>query len=202
MSIFGPLSGGTPATPAADSYSDLASRIEKQGEDRRAYFDKLAEQLKGKRYGPSASERLLAISGALAAPTRTPGFGGLMSNVVPVFQQYEKDKRVAEEARASDMEKLGLARLGVGDSEISTALDLQKLRAQYLAADAPKYDPLPGGGYQRKPGTGGAPPYPKQDNDGIYVIEDPRQLSFLPANTPIRRPNDPTIKYTRAAPGG
>jgi len=131
MSIFGPLSGGTPATPAADSYSDLASRIEKQGEDRRAYFDKLAEQLKGKRYGPSASERLLAISGALAAPTRTPGFGGLMSNVVPVFQQYEKDKRAAEEARASDMEKLGLARLGVGDSEISTALDLQKLRAQY-----------------------------------------------------------------------
>lgn len=137
MSIFGPLSGGTPATPAADSYSDLASRIEKQSEDRRAYFDKLAEQLKGKRYGPSASERLLAISGALAAPTRTPGFGGLMSNVVPVFQQYEKDKRAAEEARASDMEKLTLGRIGMGDSEIKTALELQKLRAQYLAAGRP-----------------------------------------------------------------
>jgi hypothetical protein len=134
MSIFGPLSGGTPATPAADSYSDpaaLAALIQKQGADRRAYFDNLAKQLKDKRYGPSASERLLAISAALAAPTRTPGFGGLMSNVVPVFQQYEKDKRVAEEARASDMEKLGLARLGVGDSEIKTAMDLQELRARY-----------------------------------------------------------------------
>jgi len=150
MSIFGPLSGGTSATPAADSYSDLASRIQKQNDDRRAYFDKLAEQLKGKRYGPSASERLLAISGALAAPTRTPGFGGLMSNVVPVFQQYEKDKRAAEEARASDMEKLGLARLGVGDSEISTAMDLQELRARYAKAqedvNKPDYRVVPEGG--------------------------------------------------------
>lgn len=150
MSIFGPLSGGTPATPAADSYSDLASRIEKQGEDRRAYFDKLAEQLKDKRYGPSASERLLAISAALAAPTRTPGFGGLMSNVVPVFQQYEKDKRAAEEARASDMEKLTLGRIGMGDSEIKTAMDLQELRARYAKAqedaNKPDYRVVPEGG--------------------------------------------------------
>jgi hypothetical protein len=150
MSIFGPLSGGTPATPAADSYSDLASRIQKQSDDRRAYFDKLAEQLKGKRYGPSASERLLAISGALAAPTRTPGFGGLMSNVVPVFQQYEKDKRAAEEARASDMEKLTLGRIGVGDSEIKTAMDLQELRARYAKAqedaNKPDYRVVPEGG--------------------------------------------------------
>jgi hypothetical protein len=162
----------------------------------------LAEQLKAKRYAPSASERLFAISAALAQPTRVPGFGGVLANVTPVFQQFEKDKRAAEEARAADMQKLGLARLGVGDDEIRTALDLQKLRAEYLAAGAAKFDALPGGGYQQKPGTGGAPPYPKQDNNGVYVIEDPRQLSFLPANTPIRRPNDPTVKYTRAAPGG
>jgi len=143
MSIFGPLSGGTSATPAADSYSDLASRIQKQSDDRRAYFDKLAEQLKGKRYGPSASERLLAISGALAAPTRTPGFGGLMSNVVPVFQQYEKDKRAAEEARASDMEKLTLGRIGMGDSELKTALELQQLRNQYKIAEMRANTPKP-----------------------------------------------------------
>lgn len=111
--------------------SDLAARIEKQSADRQAYFDQLAEQLKAKRYAPSASERLFAISAALASPTRTPGFGGVMSNVVPVFQQFEKDKRAAEEARAADMEKLGLARLGMGDDEIRTALDLQKLQAEY-----------------------------------------------------------------------
>jgi hypothetical protein len=121
----------------ADSYSDLAVRIQQQSADRKAYFDKLAEQLKAKRYAPSASERLFAISAALAQPTRVPGFGGVLSNVMPVFQQFEKDKRAAEEARAADMEKLGLARLGMGDDEIRTALDLQKLRAQYLAAGQP-----------------------------------------------------------------
>jgi hypothetical protein len=114
-----------------DSYSDLAVRIQEQSDARRAYFDKLAKQLKAKRYAPSASERLFAISAALAQPTRVPGFGGLLSNVMPVFQQFEKDKRAAEEARAADMEKLGLARLGVGDAEITTALDLQRLLAQY-----------------------------------------------------------------------
>lgn len=132
------------------SYSDLASRIEKQSADRKTYFDKLADQLKAKRYGPSASERLLAISAALAAPTRTPGLGGLMSNVVPVFQQYEKDKRAAEEARASDMEKLTLGRIGMGDSEIKTAMDLQELRARYAKAqedaNKPDYRVVPEGG--------------------------------------------------------
>ena len=120
-----------------DSYSDLAVRIQQQSDARKAYFDKLADQLKAKRYAPSASERLFAISAALAQPTRVPGFGGVLANVTPVFQQFEKDKRAAEEARAADMEKLGLARLGVGDDEIRTALELQKLRAQYLAAGQP-----------------------------------------------------------------
>jgi hypothetical protein len=120
-----------------DSYSDLAVRIQQQSDARKAYFDKLADQLKAKRYAPSASERLFAISAALAQPTRVPGFGGLLANVTPVFQQFEKDKRAAEEARAADMQKLGLARLGMGDDEIRTALDLQKLRAQYLAAGRP-----------------------------------------------------------------
>lgn len=145
MSTFGPLSGGTPATPAADSYADLASRIQKQSADRQAYFDQLAEQLKAKRYAPSASERLFAISAALASPTRTPGFGGVLSNVVPVFQQFEKDKREAEEARAADMQKLTMGRMGAADAEISTALELQQLRDRYAtqmaAANKP---PAPG----------------------------------------------------------
>lgn len=134
----------------ADSYSDLAVRIQQQSDARKAYFDKLAEQLKAKRYAPSASERLFAISAALAQPTRVPGFGGVLANVTPVFQQFEKDKRAAEEARAADMEKLGLARLGVGDAEIKTALDLQELRARYAKAqedaNKPDYRVVPEGG--------------------------------------------------------
>lgn len=171
----------------------LVSRIEKQSADRRAYFEELAEKLKAKRYGPSASERLAAMSVALAQPTRTPGFGGLLANVTPVFEQYAKDKRAAEEARASDMEKLGLARLNMGDSEIKTALELQELRARYAKAVAPKFDSLPGGGYQQEPGTGGTPPMPSMDSYGNYVITDMRQLTYLPANTPVvEAGQDPT----------
>jgi hypothetical protein len=134
VSGFGVRAQPVPAAKAVpgDSYSDLAVRIQKQSEDRKAYFDKLADQLKAKRYAPSASERLFAISAALAQPTRVPGFGGVLANVTPVFQQFEKDKRAAEEARAADMQKLGLARLGMGDDEIKTALELQKLRAEYI----------------------------------------------------------------------
>ena len=138
MSIFGlgPLPKETPEAPAAPAlgdYGDLAARIQKQSDARKAYFDRLTEQLKDRRYGPSASERLFAISAALAQPTRTPGFGGMLANVTPVFEQYAKDKRAAEAARASDMEKLGLARLNMGDDEIKTALELQELRARYAA---------------------------------------------------------------------
>ena len=123
-----------PAAPALGDYGDLAARIQKQSEARRAYFDQLTEQLKARRYGPSASERLAALSAALAQPTRTPGFGGMLANVTPVFEQYAKDKRAAEAARASDMEKLGLARLNLGDDEIKTALELQQLRDRYKIA--------------------------------------------------------------------
>jgi hypothetical protein len=118
--------------------------IQKQSADRKAYFDRLTQQLKDRRYGPSASERLFAISAALAQPTRTPGFGGMLANVTPVFEQYAKDKRAAEAARASDMEKLGLARLNMGDDEVKTALELQRLRAQYAARMAAANKPVRG----------------------------------------------------------
>jgi len=127
----------------ADSYSALTALIQKQSEDRKAYFDRLTQQLKDRRYGPSASERLAALSVALAKPTSTPGFGGMLANVTPVFEQYAKDKRAAEAARASDMEKLGLARLNLGDDEIKTALELQQLRNQYKIAEMRANTPRP-----------------------------------------------------------
>ena len=141
--IVGGLSAGTPAAPALGGYGDLAARIQKQSDDRKAYFEELAEKLKAKRYGPSASERLAAMSAALAQPTRTPGFGGMLANVTPVFEQYAKDKRAAEAARASDMEKLGLARLNLGDDEVKTALELQQLRDRYRIAELQARKPAP-----------------------------------------------------------
>jgi hypothetical protein len=111
--------------------ADVARLIQTQVQNREKYFNDLAEQLKAKRYGPSASERLFALSAAFAAPTSTRGFGGVMGNVMPVFQQFEKAKRDAEEARAADMQKLTLARMGTTDDAIKNALALQKLQAAY-----------------------------------------------------------------------
>ena len=110
---------------------DVARAIQRSSAEQRAYLDGLTAELKAKRYGPTASERLFALSAAFAAPTSTRGFGGVMSNVMPVFQQFEKSKREAEEARAEDMQKLQMARMGATQAEIKSALDLQRLQAQY-----------------------------------------------------------------------
>lgn len=111
--------------------ADVARAIQRSSLEQKAYYDSLAEQLKAKRYGPTASERLFALSAAFAAPTSTRGFGGVMGNVMPVFQQFEKSKRDAEEARAADMQKLQMARMGATQAEIKSALDLQTLQARY-----------------------------------------------------------------------
>ena len=117
--------------------ADVARAIQRSSLEQKAYYDSLAEQLKAKRYGPTASERLFALSAAFAAPTSTRGFGGMMGNVMPVFQQFEKSKRDAEEARAADMQQLQMARMGATQAEIKSALDLQRLQAQYTKAGQP-----------------------------------------------------------------
>jgi len=180
--------------------ADVARAIQRSSAEYKAYFDNVAEQLKAKRYGPSRAEQLFALSAAFAAPTRTRGFAGVMGNVMPVFQQFERSKREAEAARAEDMQKLQLARMGASKTELSNALALQRLQAQYAKAGEAKLDALPGGGYQKRPGTGGAPPFPEQDEYGNYVITDIRQVDYLPVNSKIvEAGQDPTKpKYVPA----
>lgn len=117
--------------------ADVARAIQRSSAEYKAYFDNVAEQLKAKRYGPSRAEQLFALSAAFAAPTRTRGFAGVMGNVMPVFQQFERSKREAEAARAEDMQKLQLARMGASKTELSNALALQRLQAQYANAGRP-----------------------------------------------------------------
>lgn len=137
---LGGLSAAEQGDEAALDYqnpADVARLIQRQSQNRTQYLNDLAEQLKAKRYGPTASERLFALSAAFAAPTSTRGFGGVMGNVMPVFQQFEKAKRDAEEARAADMQKLTMGRMGATDEEIKSALALQKLQATYTKAGQP-----------------------------------------------------------------
>jgi hypothetical protein len=58
------------------------------------------------------------------------------------------------------------------------------------------------GGYGPKPGVGGNAPMPEMNQFGYYVISDPRQIVYLPPNTPVvYLGGDPTKpKYTPANP--
>jgi len=74
--------------------------------------------------------------------------------------------------------------------------------AAQARAGEPKLDTVPGGiGYQQRPGTGGAPEFPKQDQFGNYVITNPMQIAFLPINSRmIEVGGDPTKpKYKPAS---
>ena len=177
------------------------------------YRDMLAEgtrRMREQRIGPSNSEFLLSLAQALGKPTRTGKFGERMALVANTLGGQESARREAELARADTLEKLGLKgaefELGAAQTRAKTLSDMM---ARYLAAQtaanragAGQFYSGTNGGLTPKPGTGGQPPYPEPGEDGVYVITDPRQLVYLPANTPVRRPNDPTVKYTRAAPGG
>lgn len=170
--------------------ADVARLIKAQAQNRKMYLDDLAAQLKAKRYGPTASERLFALSAAFAAPTSTRGFGGVMSNVMPVFQQFEKAKRDAEEARAADMQKLAMGRMGATDEEIKSALALQKLKATYANAGKPKMT-YSEGEWHIQPGTGGVPPL---NAKGQYVVSSQEEAASVPTGKKFVFAGDPSGK--------
>lgn len=146
--------------------------------------------LRAKRVGPSDAEKWFAIASALGQPTRTGSFGETVGNLGTLLAKYSGEKREAEEGREVKLADLD-ARARTEQLRLLAARATAE--ARIAAANAPKYDPLPAGGYQQRPGTGGAPQYPKQDNYGNYVITDMRQLTFLPVNTPVVEPGqDPT----------
>jgi hypothetical protein len=132
------------------------------------------------------------------------GFSGTMNNVLPVLQQQAKDVREGKENRAEALSKLEQAQLaarqGLLGQEINTQVALARINAAQNKADEAKFDAITTGGYQQRPGTGGAPPYPKQDSYGNFVITDVRQVGYLPVNSKIvETGQDPTKpKYVPA----
>lgn len=177
------------AGPKSDTYTDWqrdqldymnraqAQRLQ-QFNDAKAYIEKNYR-------GPSLSEQLFAMSQAFLSPTSMPGFKGTLANISPVFGQIAKAQRTAEEQRAEALMKL---QQQYQTGELKAEGDVLKNRLALIKAQStggPKFDVSPKGGYQRRPGTGGAPPFPEQDAFGNYVITDIAQLEYLPPNTPV-----------------
>ena len=175
--------------PKADTYTDWEQEqlafMKKAQAQRLQQFNDAKAYIEKNYRGPSLSEQLFAMSQAFLSPTSMPGFKGTLANITPVFGQIAKAQRTAEEQRADALMKL---QQQYQTGELNAEGDVLKNRLALIKARAtggPKYDVSPKGGYQRRPGTGGAPPFPEQDAYGNYVITDIAQLDYLPPNTPV-----------------
>ena len=171
-----------------------------------------AEQLKAntamleKAYaGPSRSQQLFALSQAFLRPINTGGgrFAQVLNNVVGALGGTDQQMREAQQKRAMATLQLNNTYKTEGfeseDEGLKRELAIQTLLQKGRAGANYTYA-TDRGGYLPKPGTGNSPAMPEMDQYGNYVITDPRQVVYLPPNTPIVLPGgDPTKpKYTRS----
>ena len=138
---LGPLSAMDLTDPKQISKAIIANAAKQQ-----QYYDDLANQIKQRRYGPSESERLLALSSAFFAPTSVRGFSGTMGNVLPVLQKFGELRRTGEEERTEALQNLAKQRMALAQGDIKTALDLQRLLATYNKKEQPRWVSVPEGG--------------------------------------------------------
>jgi hypothetical protein len=168
------------------------------------YYDDLTAKIMAQRTGPSFSERMYQLSAAFAAPTATRGFSGVMGNVMPVLQKQREAQREGEIKRQDALSALQAAqlaqRVGLANQDVTTATAMAKLAKQGTGSGYAYMSDR--GGYGPKPGVGGNAPMPEMNQFGYYVITDPRQLVYLPPNTPVVYPGGDQTKpkYVPANP--
>jgi hypothetical protein len=117
--------------------------LAKQQKDR---YDAQALALKEKRYGPSFSERMFQLSAALASPTQSRGFGGILANVTPVLQAQMQAKRQGELTRREALEQLNKDQLeqqmGLAKQGLTTSIAMANLAKKGVGTgktyDAPR----------------------------------------------------------------
>lgn len=191
--------GGLSAMDLTDP-KQISRAILANAAQQRQYYDDLAAEIKQRRYGPSETEKLLALSAAFFQPTTVRGFSGTMGNVLPVLQKFGELKRTGEEKRTEALQGLAKQRAALAQGDIKNALLLQKMQADYAKAGQPQILMGSDNRFKVKPGTGGMPKMPEMDSYGNYVITDARQLTYLPVNSRVIEPGqDPTKpKYVPA----
>jgi hypothetical protein len=115
------------------------TKFEELARQQQARYDAQAKAIAEKRYGPSFSERMFQLSAALASPTSTRGFGGVMGNVMPVLQAQQKAQREGELSRREALEKLDADRLaqemGLAKQGVTTSLAMAKIKNQRPPAE-------------------------------------------------------------------
>ena len=201
--------GGLDYAQAQQDYDLASQKVRDQIQSHIDVLEGARGKLRERRVGPSDSEKWLAIAAALGQPTRTGSFGESLGHVAQTLGAQKSARREAEEKRDLMLEKYGLdvgtERLRLLQTGATQSGQVLRAAAAAQKAGEPKYDPIPGmRGYQVRPGTGGGPPMPQMNQFGNYVITDPRQLTYLPPNTPVVYPGGDQAKpkYTPANPTG
>lgn len=96
-----------------------------QETERAARYEAARKALEERRFGPSASEQLFALSAAIGTPMIRPSFGGVMRNVATSMADIEKAKREAEMSRANALAALEQSYMGA-----NTAAKLAEFKAR------------------------------------------------------------------------
>jgi hypothetical protein len=117
---------------------DAMAKIDEVAKQQQARYDAQAKALAEKRYGPSFSERMFQLAGALAEPTKT-GFSGVLGNVAPVLAGQMQAKRQGELSRREALEQLNKDQLeqqmGLAKQGLSTSLAMAKIKNQRPPAE-------------------------------------------------------------------
>ena len=122
--------GGLSAMDLTDP-KQISQAILANAKKQQDYYDDLANQIKQRRYGPSETEKLLALSSAFFQPTSVRGFSGTMGNVLPVLQKFGELRRTGEEKRAEALQGLVKQRAALEQGDLKTAIELQRLMRTY-----------------------------------------------------------------------
>jgi hypothetical protein len=78
---------------------DQAKQQERARAFRQQQLQQALETIKQRRYGPSISEQLFALSAAFAQPTRHRGLGSVLANVMPVLAETAAARRQGKTAQ-------------------------------------------------------------------------------------------------------
>lgn len=86
--------------------AEEAAYGKQQESERKRQYDAAREAILERRFGPSASEQLFALSAAIGTPMIRPSFGGVMRNVSMSMADMAKANREAERSRAEALMNL------------------------------------------------------------------------------------------------
>lgn len=115
--------------PVLAAKTRVADAAQKQAD----FYDRMEQEIRARRAGPTTSERLYELGAAMMAPTRVRGFSGTMGNILPVLQQQSQERRKGEESRQEALKALLEGRMkgeqALAGRDLATQLAMARLTA-------------------------------------------------------------------------